>query len=110
MRVLLIGNQSLFGQGLKNLLAQEGLELIDHVAEAEGVEDQVRSLQPDVAIVVCGAGQQEPSPALMRCLAGGLVQKVISVSLEDNTLFVYNGCQCVVKTIDDFFAEIRQLA
>ena len=110
MRVCLIGDHSIFGQGVKKLLAQEDLELVGHLSEADDVEPQIEALRPDVVILVCGAKRQDPSPALMRCLTDGLIQKIVAVSLEDSTLCVYNGYQCAIETIDDFLAEVRQPA
>jgi DNA-binding NarL/FixJ family response regulator len=108
VRVLLISNHSIFGQGLKSLLAQEDLDLVAHVVDTEDIIPYVESLRPDVLVLVCGARRQDPSPALMHCLRDGLVQKIVTVSLEDNALCVYNGHQSTVETIDDLLSEVRQ--
>lgn len=108
VRVLLISNHSIFGQGLKSLLAQEDLDLVAHLGEAEDIVPHVESLRPDVVVLATGSERQDPSPALMHCLSDGLVKKIVTVSLEDNALCVYNGHQSMVETIDDLLAEVRQ--
>ena len=50
-RVLLVDDHDLFRTGLRNLLEEEGVDVVGEAAEGEGALRYVRELQPDVVVM-----------------------------------------------------------
>ncbi len=110
MRILVISDKSIFGEGLCALLAQSGdLEVIGQVAEAcKGrVAARIEQLRPDVLVIDCPDEESDPAPDLMRCLKNGWVRKIVMVNRKNNTMYVFTGER---RDADDLLMSIAGTA
>jgi chemotaxis response regulator CheB len=108
-RVLLVSDDTLFGRGVECLLA--GLEDVEVVGWTEDPEQAVASLetvQPDVIVLSRSGSAREATPALLGCLESGRIQKIISVDLRDNTMFVFTSERRVVEEVGNLVEAITQ--
>jgi DNA-binding NarL/FixJ family response regulator len=108
-RVLLLSDSTLFGRGVESLLSRENLDIVGYVESGDELQANIESLHPDVVILDCSDAEQDPTPALMRCLRDGLVQKIISLNVQDSSFCVYSSDRCQVAEIEDFVARVRDL-
>jgi DNA-binding NarL/FixJ family response regulator len=108
MRILVISDKSMFGEGLCALLAQRSdFEVMGQVADVrEGeVSAQIELLRPDILIVDC-PDDEDPAPALVRCLKNGWVQKIITVNRRDNVICVFTSERRVVEDVGNLVEAI----
>lgn len=109
VRILVINGKHLFGEGLNALLEQwSEFELIGPVVDERegGISEQIELLRPDVVIMGCPDDESDPTPALMRCLRNGWVQKIITVNLQDNTMCVFTSQRRVVEEVGNLAEAI----
>lgn len=111
MRVLVVSDKSIYGKGLCALLAQQNnLEVIGQEGDGYQVDlaAKVESLRPDVLILDCSFVEADPLPWLMRCLKDRLVQKIITVDRQDDTLCVFSGERRVVAEVANLVETITE--
>lgn len=109
MRVLMISDRSIFGEGLCSLLQrQSDFDVMGHMAEAEDTPGYIELLRPDVLIVDCPDKESDPSPVLMRCLNEGWVQKICMVSRHDNSIRVITSQRRVVDEVGSLVEAIKE--
>ncbi len=108
MRVLILSNHPLFGQGVESLLRREtGLEIVGRDADVDKAMERIKELQPDVVILDSGDPSCTLTPAVMRILREGVETKVIGLNLQDNTICIYRGEQRVVKEVKDLLEAME---
>lgn len=104
IRVFLLGSQSIFGNGIKNLLSREPyLEIVGYEDASEKAIEHIKELVPD-AVIIVGNGSPE---IVLNILHGSVDVKVIHLNLENNTICIYHGEQRKVKGIQDLLLAIR---
>lgn len=111
MRIFVISDRSMFGEGLFALLAQRSeFEVLGQAADIRKpeVSAQIERLQPDVLIVDCPDDEVDPLPAPVRCLKSGWVQKLIMVNRRDNTMFVFTSERRVVEEVGNLVEAITE--
>ena len=107
-RIFFLSSQSLFGQGLRSLLLQEGdFDIVGQEVDVELAIERVRALRPDVVIL----DRTDPTccytPAAARILVEGLGTRVIGVNLGKNTMCIYHGEERVVTDVGDLVRAIE---
>jgi DNA-binding NarL/FixJ family response regulator len=108
MRVLILSNHPLFGQGVESLLRREtGLEIVGREADVDKAMERIKELRPDVVVLDSGDPACDLTPAVMRILREGVGTKVIGLNLQDNTICIYRGEQRVVKEVRDLVEAIE---
>jgi DNA-binding NarL/FixJ family response regulator len=111
VRVFLLSDQSLFRQGVENLLRREtGLEIVGCEADIGQALECVKELLPDVVIVNDADVSCDPTSAAWRILKEGVVPKIIGLNLQDNMMCIYRGEQREVKKVEDLVRAIEQLS
>lgn len=111
MRILMISDKSIFGEGLSSLLARcSEFELMGHLVDMKEVAAYIEMLRPDVLILDRPDDEADPQPPLMRCLNNGWVQKIVTVSRQDNSVCVITSQRRAVEEVGSLVEAITGLA
>jgi DNA-binding NarL/FixJ family response regulator len=111
VRILMISDKSLFGEGLCSLLTQQsGFQVIGHLLDVRVVPPYLELLRPDVLILDCPDEEGDPLAVLMRCLHEGWVQKIITVSRQDNSLCIITGQGHTVEEVGNLVEAVTGVA
>lgn len=107
-RVLVVSSFSLFNHGVESLLRNEaGLEIVGREKDVDKALERINQLRPDVVIIDTGNLLSDPASAVMRFLREGGEAKVITFSLEDNTMRIYCGERRVITEVGDLVRAIE---
>lgn len=103
-RIFIISGHLLFSYGLESLLCEEtNLEIIGQEKDMEQAIDQIKRLQPDVVVLDSDNALSQITPILHA--SPGV--KVISLSLQNNDLYVYQAKQWVARETEDLLEAIK---
>jgi DNA-binding NarL/FixJ family response regulator len=107
--VFIISNHAIFGQGLENLLRQETVvEVIGQATDlTQGIE-QIKALQPDVAIIDTDSPPDDSAATVMRILMEIPNIKVISLSLHHNKFYIFQALLGVTTSPRDLAKAVEQ--
>jgi DNA-binding NarL/FixJ family response regulator len=101
-QVLVVSRHQLFAEGIASLLAQRAdVRVVGMIAAPSQLKQAVRDLQPDVIIVDC-----KDCGLIQRVIRQVPQVRVITVTLNDNTLDLYETAHVEMTSIDDLFAAI----
>ncbi len=104
-RIFVISNHLMFGHGIGSLLREEAeLEVVGQESNLNRAIEQIGALQPDV--VILDSDDPEPDLEVAHILRVRPGVKVISLSLDNNTLCVYQASQRTTRGVDDLLAAI----
>lgn len=107
LRVFVVSNNLIFGQGLKNLLSQDPrFEIIGEERDIDQAIPQIERLLPDVVIWGGANHVKDAMQEGLRLLKAKSGIKVISLSLQSNVLFVYYSTRKTVRTVEDLLEAI----
>jgi len=102
-RIFIISGHLLFSYGLESQLDQEtNLEIMGQEKDMKRAIDQIKELQPDVVILDSDNSVSQVTP-ILRASPG---VKVISLSLQNNDLYVYQAKQRVAMETKDLVEAI----
>jgi chemotaxis response regulator CheB len=108
-RVLVVSDRLLFGQGVEEFLRQAaGLDLVGIATSLEEALALIEKLHPDVVVFQCGQGDRDGIPPLMSCLRDKLVDRIVAVDPQENTLCVFSGKRRLVRAASDVLDAIVQ--
>lgn len=109
-RTFIISIHAMFGHGLKTLLQEkQNIEIVGYETNVDQALKQIKKLQPDVIILESDkVPSNNPSAVLPRLLKENLGTTVISLSLQNNELFIYMTAQWLAKSTDDLVRAIQQ--
>jgi DNA-binding NarL/FixJ family response regulator len=108
-RLFILSGHPMFSQGLERLLCQEsGLHILGLEANMDLAMVRIKDLKPDVVIVDWDGPASGLTPTAARILNERLGIRVIGISLEDNTLIIYEGEQRLVQGVADLLEAIKQ--
>ena len=117
MKVLLVDDHPLFLDGLKNLLASRGVQVVGCVRDGVEALDKARTLHPEVILMDIHMPQLDGLAALRLIKAELPEVKIVmlTMSAEDEDLFeaIKSGaCGYLLKTqdTDQFFALLQDVA
>jgi DNA-binding NarL/FixJ family response regulator len=101
-RVLIVSHHRLFAEGIASLLAQrQDMTVVGAVAAPGAVQRAVRDLHPDVIIVDC-----KECGLVERVIRLAPQARVVAVTLNDNTLDLYQTTHVEMTSVEDLFAAI----
>lgn len=109
MRIFVISAYALFSNGLRDLLTQEpSLEIIGEAETLVEAFRHIEILHPDVIILDCtdsldGSGLAEI--ALLKAKPG---IRVVSLSLKDNSIFIYQSTQKFIQSVSDLLSGLEE--
>jgi DNA-binding NarL/FixJ family response regulator len=102
-RIFVISNHLMFSQGLESLLRQETkLDIVGQETDFSRAIERIKELQPDVVIL----DSDDATPKVAPILGARPGVKVISLSLRDNNLYVYQARKRVTKSVMDLLEAI----
>ncbi len=105
--VLMVCDESLFGQGLVDLLRhQMEIELVDQVTDTDALSGFLEQCHPEVLLFGCSDPEHCPAPLFARSLRYGHVRRIICVHLEDNEAFVFRGERRTMEAVEDLMEAI----
>jgi DNA-binding NarL/FixJ family response regulator len=108
VRVLMMSDNSIFGEGLSALLSEcSEFEVMGQMAVTGngGLSDQIEQLRPDVLVLDCPE-DEGPSPALVHCLKNGWVRKIVTVNSQDNVVCVFTSERHVIDEVGNLVEAI----
>jgi len=89
VRILIVDDHQLAREGLKSVLAGDGLEVVGEATSGEEAVDMVTRLQPDVVLMDVRLGSGiDGLEATRRIAALGLPSRVLMLSLHDMPAYV----------------------
>jgi DNA-binding NarL/FixJ family response regulator len=104
-RIFVISDHLMFGQGLESLLRQEAeLDIVGQETDFSRAFERIKELQPDVVIL----DSDDAAPKVASILEASSGVKVISLSLQDNNLYVYQASRRVTKSVMDLLEVIGE--
>lgn len=107
MRVVVVSDKSIFGEGLMSLLAQcRELEVVGHVQDLDGVEADIELLRPEVLIVDCADDMGNRLPALLQYLRHGWVEKIVEIRRQGSDVCIISGERQVVDEVSSLVDAI----
>jgi len=106
-RVLVIGEDNLFSNGVTLLLAlNENLQIVNSAStEIDAISDEIERTSPDVVIISERTAAAD-TRLVMMLLKSHPNLRVITLSLADNRVNVYNNQEVTVATGDDLITAI----
>ncbi len=111
LRILLIGSQHLFGEGMKNLLrAGADMELIGICDLGEDIYHHIEAVRPDVVILL----NMDPQSDEMLRLTSAIIEQqlettVFCATLAEKAIRIFSSQQLPVYSIT-FLEVIRNLS
>jgi two-component system NarL family response regulator len=116
-RVLLVDDHDLFRTGLRNLLEEEGVDVVGEAAEGEDALRYVRELQPDVVVMDLNMPRMNGVEATKRIVAHAPLTRVVVLTISDQDADVMDAifagaCGYLLKdsSIEDVMRGIRSAA
>jgi DNA-binding NarL/FixJ family response regulator len=107
--VFIISNHAIFGQGLENLLRREAMvEIIGQATDVTQGIEQIKALQPDVAIIDTDSPPDDSAAIVMRILMENPNIKVISLSLHNNKYYIFQALLGVTTSPRDLAKAVEQ--
>ena len=108
-RVFIISSHLMFGHGLESLLRRETtLDVVGQEVDEPKAIERIKELRPNVVILDSSGPPFEPTPTVIRILQESPGTHVIGLSLQNNTLHLYQATQRVVTSLEDLTEVISQ--
>lgn len=109
VRVYILSDKDLFGQGVMRLLKSESeIEIVGKGAEADEAIEDIERLKPDAVIVESNNLVQDSVSTVTRILRTNTTMKVVCLNLKDNKLHVFLGEQREARGVEDLVAAINR--
>jgi DNA-binding NarL/FixJ family response regulator len=110
-RVFIVSNHLMFSHGLESLLRRETkLDVVGQEVDEQKAIERIKELRPHVVILDSNGPPAEPVPTLIRILQESPGTQVIGLSLQNNTLHLYQATQRVVTSLEDLTEIISRAA
>jgi DNA-binding NarL/FixJ family response regulator len=108
IRVFMLSHLPLFSQGVEALLCREqGVEIVGRETDVEKAVERIKELEPDVVILDNDLQATDPAPIAVRILGEQTKTKVIGLSLQSNTIYIYRKEQRTAHRIEDLMEAIK---
>ncbi len=106
-RVYMLSHLPLFSQGVQALLCREpGVEIVGRETDVEKAIEAINALKPDVVILDNDLQAGSLAPVALRLLEETQA-KVIGLSLQSNTLYIYHKEKRVAHDIGDLMEAMK---
>lgn len=110
MRVLVVSDHRLLGQGMEEWLRQQaGLDVVGRAADMGQAAQAIEQLQPDVILLEVSDQARDPTAALMRFVRNGSGTKVIGVNLGDDCISIYYEGHRAMQGVGDLLRIIQEV-
>ncbi len=108
MRIFILSDHPLFGQGIESLIGQQtGLQTVGRASDIQQAMPQIQELRPDIVILDSSNWPSGPAPVALPILAQELGTRVIALNLDDNSMSIYRGERRIVKEVKDLLEAIE---
>lgn len=108
-RVLILSDQSLFYQGIQNLLEQDAvLDVVDCELSARELVAHIKATRPDAVLLDSDHPPASIASRLMDILHDMRGIRLIGISYQHNTLYVYRGETQNVRDVADLLNVIAE--
>ncbi len=105
--MFVFAKSSLFSQGIKNLLdAEPGLDVVGWEADPTTAIKKIGETKPDAILYIAENSCARPSFSAEHLLKLGVKAKIVELSLDDASVYVYQGEQLTVTEIGDLVSAI----
>ena len=109
-RVLVVAEQSLFGEGVEALLRLEpGLQIVARETDRGQAANRVRETAPDVIILADGEAATGLGLDLLRLVGDGFHMRIVEIHLKDNSLRIYCGDEQSIREVQDLMDSLGHL-
>lgn len=110
MTVYVVGEHLMFGYGLESLLNQHSvnIELVGYEENFDHAVEQVQILQPDLIILYSHTPLSRAAYLAERILQNNNSVNLLSISVDNNKMFVYRVTQQEIKGVDDLIKVVDQ--
>ncbi len=110
MRVLLVAEPSMVGEGIEGLLRQEpGLEIVGRVTDPDQVVRYMQDDPPDVVILTDGEVATDIGAELLRMVREGFHMRIVEIHVATNTLGIYCGEQESMREVGDLVDALKRI-
>jgi two-component system, NarL family, response regulator LiaR len=108
VRVYILSDKDLFGQGVMRLLKSESaIDIVGKGAETDQAIEDIERLRPDAVIVESNNLVQDTVSTVARILRTSTTMKVVCLNLQDNKLHVFHGEQREARGVEDLVDAIN---
>lgn len=108
-RVFILYSHGLFARGVQSLLAREqGVEVVGVEKDERDALGHIRNLSPDVILLDSSAQRGENCPAIAEIFREAPGARVISLSLQENGVDIYDKHRIVACGPEELVQAIRR--
>jgi len=108
-RVFILYSHGLFARGVQSLLNKVGqVEVVGVEKDDQQALDTIKALNPDVILVDSGTTREDPCLTIAEIFQEAPGARVISLSLEESGIDVYDKQRIVACGPDDLVRAIRR--
>lgn len=101
----------MFSLGLENLLRQDKeIKILGQETDREKALRKVEDLKPDVVIVYTDDSQVGSRSFIIEVLRISPTTKVIGLSLQNNSFYIYQVKQGETSSVDDLFRTLKEIS
>lgn len=103
-----ISEHLMFGYGLENLLhqSQTNVTVVGHATSMAQATEHVRVLQPDIVLLYSHEPLLAGASLATRLLALSPVVRIISMSVDDNTMYCYQVAEHYINGVEDLLKAL----
>ena len=110
VRVLIVSQLSLFGEGVEGLLRQEpGLEIVGLETDPGQAIRRIKEAPPDVVILTDGEAATGLETELLHMVREGLRMRIVEIHLATNTLCIYCGERQSIREVRDLVDAVEHI-
>jgi len=111
LRIFIVSSYLMFSLGLENLLRQDKeIKILGQETSREKAILKIKELQPDVVIVYTDDSHTGSRSFIIEILKTSPISKVIGLSLQNNTFYVYQVKQGETDSVDDLFKTLKEIS
>jgi DNA-binding NarL/FixJ family response regulator len=98
----------MFSYGLENLLQEDQeIKVVGQETDIEQAIKQIKKVQPEAVIIYSDDSRITSRLTIIEILKASPNTKVIHLSLQNNTFYVYQATQWIATSLDDLLIAIK---
>src|SRR6185436_10014927 len=107
LKAFIISSHLMFSYGLENLLQEEQeIKVVGQETDIEQGIKQIKKVQPEAVIIYSDDSRITSRLTIIEILKASPNTKVIHLSLQNNTVYVYQATQWIATSLDDLLTAI----
>lgn len=111
LQIFIVSSYLMFSLGLENLLRQDKeIKILGQETDRERAIRKIEELQPDIVIVYADDSQIGSRSFIIEILRINPSIKVIGLSLQNNTFYIYQVKQGETSSVDDLFKTLKEIS